>query len=79
MDLKFPSTHYVSAEAKDLIRKVSLIASVFFLKMLKLCGFRMSNFGYAASSQGFIQEALSSRDLEASLDCQECRPFWHLQ
>ena len=35
-------------------------------------------FGYAASGEGFLKEALSSEDITAPLDRKECRTHWNL-
>lgn len=85
VDLKFPSTPAVSVEAKDLICKVSLCWSGFRISFgEKKVGLWVSDVVFTcldfvvASGEGFIQEAVSSKDPEAPLDRHACRSIWQL-
>ena len=79
VDLLFPPTPYISADAKDLICKVtSEIDYTLFLKelviLLKVMKCKVWIL-YAAASEGFEQEDFSWRYIEASMDYKECRAF----
>lgn len=88
VDLKFPSSPAVSVEAKDLICKVSCVGRRAFRisfgrkKKVGTLGFLTSSLlgldFVVASGEGFIQEAVSSKDPEAPLDRHACRSIWQL-